>query len=181
MKYLFVCILLGALTLGCSDAVLTQAADEGPDVAMKAPLYGTMDLEYNLAWPGPNVGIPDWAGTITIDGDVHGMVFYNIGTGKPFDEAFIGHVVKFGEIWVIFEGPVVYDAGGTVINEDVLIQGTDAGVTVIPNSTYRMTGVVTEAHGDYADWDGRHVSMIGDIIWYEFGAPHFAPGILRLN
>ncbi len=52
-------------------------------VSDEKPLRGTMDLQFNLAWPGPQEDIPDWVGHITIDGDVYGMVFFNIGTGKP--------------------------------------------------------------------------------------------------
>jgi hypothetical protein len=49
------------------------------------------------------------------------------------------------------------------------------------NSKYHMTGSVEEAHGALSMWDGRKVFMSGIIEWYPFGAPQYAPGILRFH
>lgn len=185
MRVLLTCLLAGVLVLGCSEGVPTQAAEDepAPDIAAKAPLYGTMDLTYNLM--GPSIDVPDWLGTITIDDVDYGMVFFNVGSGKPFDDPFIGSVVKFGEIWVIYEEPVDFDPEtGDYTLGTVLMQGTDTGVTVVPNSTYRMNGVVDEAHGPFAQWEGRRVHMMGDIVWQmtPMGpAPQYAPGVFRIN
>ena len=68
------------------------------------PLYGEMELEFNLGWVlvGPNDTIPDWVGTVTIDGSEYPMAFFNIGLGKPFVEPLEGRVIFFGEIWRIY-------------------------------------------------------------------------------
>ena len=58
-----------------------------PAASARKPLRGTMDLEFNLLWPGPQqTDIPDWVGTITIDGAEYGMAFFAIGSGKAFDD-----------------------------------------------------------------------------------------------
>lgn len=67
-------------------------------VEARKQLVGTMDLQFNLGFPGPQTEIPDWMGHITINDEVYGMVFFNIGTGKSFDIATKGRNVFFGEI-----------------------------------------------------------------------------------
>ncbi len=44
-----------------------------------------------------------------------------------------------------------------------------------------MNGIVEEASGGFAIWLGHTVHMSGYIIWYDFGAPHYAPGTFRIN
>jgi len=83
-----------AFTLALLPVITTQA---------KEPLVGTMDLEYNLLVPGPQDEIPDWVGTITIDGEEYGMLFFAIGSGKAFDDAWVGKVHFFEEIWAIYD------------------------------------------------------------------------------
>jgi hypothetical protein len=135
----------------------------------KKPLIGIMDLEFNLAWSGPSTTIPEWEGTITFDGIVfYDMKFFNIGTGKEGDQD-PGKTLHFGEIWKI------WDDGA------LILQGTDEGVVSLVNSKYRMNGVVEDASGPFAGWEGRNVHMSGIIEWYPFGAPHFAPGVFRIN
>jgi len=45
------------------------------------PLYGEMDLEFNLGWLGPSLTIPEWTGTVTIDGIPYGMAFFSTDSG----------------------------------------------------------------------------------------------------
>jgi hypothetical protein len=141
-----------------------------PVLAME-PLRGTMDLTFNLAWSGPSETIHEWNGSITIGDDVYFMEFFNIGTGKQGDQD-PGMTLHFGEIWKIWEDEE---------RDNLLLNGTDEGVVSLANSEYRMNGVVTVAYGDFVIWEGRNVHMSGIIEWYPFGAPHFAPGIFRIN
>ena len=166
---------------------LLTAAFAAPAEA-KRPLYGEMDLQFNLAWPGPQTEVPDWVGTITIDGDVYGMAFFNTGSGKPFDDN-PSDVVFFEETWVIYdELTFVFD--GFVLDEfepgDVVLSGYDRGIVTIPNSWYHMNGDVRVADGDFIRSLGRNVHMSGDIVWgdgtvYPLGAPQYAPGVFRIN
>lgn len=150
----------------------------------RQPLRGDMDLQFNLGWPGPSETIPDWVGTITIDGAEYGMAFFNTGTGKPFDEQ-PAHNVFFEETWAIYATlDFSFDAAGvleTFEPGDVVLSGYDRGITTVQNSTYRMNGDVRVTDDAFAEWMGRSVHMSGDIVWYDFGAPQYAPGTFRIN
>ena len=154
-------------------------------VNAKKPLIGTMDLQFNLAWPGPNYEIPDWIGTITIDGEEYGMAFFAIGSGKPFVDDPSTSVHFFEEIYVIyFELDFTFNEDGTLgIFEPgaIALWGYDVGITNMINSKYHMTGNVEEANGIFSQWLGRNVFMSGVIEWYPFGAPQYAPGTFRIN
>lgn len=67
--------------------------------------------------------------------------------------------------------------------DDVLLWGYDTGLTNLANSKYHMTGTVEEANGDFSALEGRRVYMSGEILWYPTDppAPHYAPGIIRIN
>ncbi len=152
----------------------------------KTPLVGEMDLQFNLGWPGPQAEVPTWVGTITIDGVVYGMAFFNVGTGKPFVEQPNAESVLFaGEIWAIYDklDLVFNDTGALTTFEPgtILLSGHDTGNVTLANNEYRLNGTVEEARGVFADWIGRQVHMRGDVEFYPFGAPRFAPGTLRLN
>jgi hypothetical protein len=169
--------LLGLITVMTAPGALSAEA--------KAPLYGQMDLQFNLAWPGPSETVPDWVGTITIDGDEYGMAFFNTGTGKPFAEQPAGNVF-FEETWVIYdELTYTFNADGTLGEfepGEVVLSGYDRGITTVVNSKYRMNGDVQVAEGDFAMWMGRSVHMMGDIEWNSsIPAPLYAPGTFRIN
>ncbi len=160
----------------------------------KKPIIGTMSLEYNLGWPGYQAEIPDWVGTITLDTDgdgvseEYGMVFFCIGTGKPFETDVRGNVVFFGEIWAIYDWVTFNFETQDFAHGDVVLLGTDEGTVSLKNSKYRMNGVVTKTNDDCLDLLGRSVHMSGKIKWQNIGtpedpimAPHEAPGTFRIN
>jgi hypothetical protein len=154
-------------------------------VSAKKPLIGTMDLQFNLAWPGPQDVIPDWVGTVIIDDVEYGMVFFAIGTGKPFETDRPGSAFFFGEIYVIyFELEFTFDKDGNLAvfePGEVALWGYDVGLTNLKNSKYHMNGNVEEAFGSFTTWIGSNVHMSGVIEWYPFGAPQFAPGTFHIN
>ncbi len=167
-------------------------------VQAKKPI-GTMDLTYNLAVTGPTDKIPDWVGSIEIDGKDYGMLFFAIGSGKAFDDAFKGNIHFFEEIWAI------YDLGDKIFpdlpNElgwdywlpangpsELVLWGKDKGQTNIQNSKYRMNGDIKGAFGDFEMWMGHNVHMSGQIEWQNLGtpenpiiAPFKAPGTFKIN
>lgn len=153
------------------------------------PLYGAMDLEFNLYWPGPQSEIPDWVGTITFEGDdtEYGMAFFAIGSGKAFDDFLKGQVHFFEEIWIIYDYVILHTVivGEEVIQwleyGEVLLWGYDVGQTNVRNSKYHMNGNVEQAFGTFFVYEGRNVHMNGIIEWYDFGAPHYGPGTFRIN
>ncbi len=172
-----------------------------PQAEATKPLTGSMDLEFNLLWPGAGDTVPDWVGTITIDGKEYGMLFFAIGSGKSFvtDPANLrGRIHFFEEIFAIYD---MGDASFPVIpngeesaweywlpknNPDELVLcGYDRGQTNFVNNDYHMNGYVVGACGCFSEYEGGSAHMSGEIIWYESGpfagAPHYAPGTLRIN
>jgi len=167
-----------------------------PAVLVKAePLRGTMALNFNLAWfsVGPQDNVPDWVGTITIDGKSYGMLFFAIGSGKPFTaDPPGGSVHFFEEIWAI------YDMGGKTFPvlptlegwedwlpkngpDELILWGYDVGITNKINSKYHMNGNVEYAADGWEMYLGHNVHMSGEILWDPTGLPLSAPGTLRIN
>jgi hypothetical protein len=181
-------LLLLVFTLALLPAGLTQA---------KKPLIGTMDLEFNLAWfeVGPQEGVPDWVGTINIDGEQYGMLFFAIGSGKPFTaDPPGGSVHFFEEIWAIYDmGDKVFPEIPTLDGweywlpddtppDELILCGHDVGITNRINSKYHMNGNVEYAAEGWETYLGRNVHMSGEIIWDEItGFPLEAPGTFRIN
>lgn len=163
-------------------AVLVMAL-AAPAQALR-PLRGEMALQFNLAAAGPSEVVPGWVGTIDLDGQVYGMAFFNTGTGKPFAEQPADNVF-FAETWVIYETlDFSFNPDGTLgVFEPgrVLLSGDDRGITNVHNSKYHMNGQVLVAEPPFEQLLGRNVHMSGDIVWYDFGAPHFAPGTFRVG
>lgn len=167
-----------------------------PALAIK-PLYGEMNLEFNLDWfsLGYQTEVPDWVGSIIIGETTYGMLFFAFETGKPFaDPQGNSNRLFFGEIWAIYEmdgdefpeipeaDPDAWAVWLPKNNPKCVMWGYDAGLTNFANSKYRMNGVVTYATGEFAEWEGRKVHMSGFIVWYpDGGPPHYAPGTFRIN
>jgi hypothetical protein len=188
-----------AKRLGVVALVLTftiALVSASPVQAIK-PLKGTMNLEFNLGWPEYQTGIPDWVGTIEINGETYGMLFFAFWTGKPFDNPTKGAAFFFGEIWAIYDmdmdGPSFPEIPNGVPGDwaywlpannpdELVLCGHDEGVTNMANTKYHMTGSVEYAGYPFTKWTGRNVYMSGMIEWYEdIPAPHYAPGNFRIN
>jgi hypothetical protein len=177
-------LLLLVFTLALLPAGFTQA---------KKRLIGAMDLEFNLAWLGPTDNVPDWVGNITINGEQYGMLFFAIGSGKPFTaDPPGGSVHFFEEIWAIYDmdGKTFPDLPTLEGWEDwlpkknpaeLILQGHDVGITNKINTNYHMNGNVEYAAAGWEMYLGRNVYMSGEIIWDPAGFPLSAPGTFRIN
>lgn len=154
-------------------------------VSAKTPLTGTMTLQFNLGWSEPSNDVPIWVGNIVIDGAEYGMAFFNLGTGKPFEEDRPGLASFFGERWAIYHGlDFTFDENGFLtefVPGPTALWGYDAGVVSFANVTYRMNGSVEDASAEFAEWIGRNVHMSGTIEFSDAGAPLYAPGMFRVN
>ncbi|MFW9965060.1 MAG: hypothetical protein ACFFCX_15930 [Candidatus Sifarchaeia archaeon] len=187
LKKLYVALILFALSLTLVTATPVEA---------KKHLIGSMDLEYNVLWPGPQTDIPDWVGTITFEGDSteYGMAFFAFGSGKPFGAKQTGMAFFFAEIWKIYDWVelITYiDDDGNVFQRveygEILMWGYDYGVTNLANSKYHMNGDV-RSDNLYGKYAGRNVHMSGIIEWQVLEtpdgsvvAPYKAPGTFRIN
>ncbi len=175
---------MSAIVLGLAFSLALIAV---VPVQAQKPLIGIMDLQFNLAWPGPQKDVPDWVGTITINDIEYGMAFFCYGSGKPFDTDPPGLTVHFfAEIWTIYESlDFEFDETGCLTAFEpgpIVLNGTDEGITNLINTKYHMTGKVTQAYAPFAIWQDHNVYMRGLIDWYEnIPAPHYAPGIFRIN
>jgi len=185
LKKWSVVLLVVAFALACVAVAPVQA---------KKHVYGDMNLEFNLAWPGYNTEVPDWVGSINIDGNEYGMLYFAFWTGKPFDDPAHGKAFFFGEIWAIYDmdpaefpaipedDPAAWEHWLPVNNPPELVMwGYDEGITNNANTKYHMNGNIEAAFGAFAKYEGRNVHMSGIIIWYDFGAPQYAPGTFRIN
>ena len=178
VKRLRVLAIVVAFTVALVSFVPVEAAK---------PLEGTMNLQFNLGWLGPQDEIPDWVGNITIDGELYDMAFYAIGSGKSFvtdTQNLKGKIHFFEEIWVIGYIDYAFNEEGALayfVVTEILMLGNDKGQTNTQNSKYHMSGSVEEAVGVFDGWAGCRVHMMGEIIWYPFMAPFAAPGALRIN
>lgn len=145
---------------------------------------GTITLDRNLSWPGPQTSTPDWIGFVNINGVQYGMAFFHITTGKPFTNGAKGTAKFFGEIWTIYDtisyqlnnGKLVSWTHGTI-----LLNGTDSGVVTTSNTLYRMNGEINYAIGNFAMYLGYQVHMSGHIVFYPSGAPEAAPGVFQID
>jgi hypothetical protein len=184
-----------ARRLGIYAVTIILTAAIASVVYAKKPLIGTMALEYNTDVPGPQPLIPDWVGTVEIDGEEYGMLFFAIGSGKSFDDFLKGQVHFFEEIWAIYDTD--FDLTSLIPSDDpadwdywlpasspteLVLWGYDEGQTNVRNSKYHMNGNVVGAFGDFAECQGRNVHMNGIIQWDPAtGGPQYAPGIFRIN
>jgi len=50
---------------------------------MASKAVGNVDLSWNDCWQAPSDEVPDWVGTVDMDGTVYDLVFFNIGDGRP--------------------------------------------------------------------------------------------------
>lgn len=174
------------LALNIALVALIFVALTSPAAARK-PLVGDMDLQFNLGWTEPNETIPVWVGTIAIDGEVYGMAFFNTGTGRPFSDQPNDNVAFFEETWTIYDFETFdfsFGPDGTLTSfepGDIVLSGYDRGVVSLANGKYRMNGSVEVAEGEFSEWLDRRVHMSGNVEFYPFGAPRFAPGTFRIN
>ena len=161
-------------TLAVMSVMLLAAATSA---TANEPVRGTMDLEWNPCWTETGDVVPDWVGTITFGEDEYGMAFFNIGTGKAFDETG-GLAGFFEEVYRIYDGLVPL-VGKCFVPDpaDVLLWGYDRGMFNGATAKYHMSGTVVDADADgpFAGFDGRGVHMSGLIV------DDTAPGVLRIG
>ncbi len=134
--------------------------------------------------PAPNLActieywwMPGWKGTIS--GDIEGVIIWSPGA-EPMRYA--GQTSHYGgsfEIWDI--DPFLYPDDAVLL----LAAESPVGSTTVrhgKNSIWRASGTVTEAYGQYADWEGRRVHQNGHFTWdEETGDPEHGMGTLRVN
>ena len=133
--------------------------------------------------PAPNLActieywwMPGWKGTI--EGDIEGVIIYSPGA-EPMRYA--GQTSHYGGSFEIYDFDPVSDPDAVLL----LAAESPVGSTTVrhgKNSIWRTSGTVTEAYGQYADWEGRRVHQNGHFTWdEETGDPEHGMGTLRVN
>ncbi|MGD8486347.1 MAG: hypothetical protein PVH07_06880 [Chloroflexota bacterium] len=164
-----------------TSLLLTAVMMATPAALAQDKVTGEFDLDWNGCWQGPGDEIPDWIGTIDLDGNVYDMLFWNLGDGRPPNNDLAG---AFIEIWAVIDGlEITFDEECVMetFAGDPVIWGHDAGVSDFDAQTYAMTGTIVEAFGDYADLAGQPVAMSGTFTLDADGNPLTAPGILEIG
>jgi hypothetical protein len=113
----------------------------------------------------------------TISGDIEGYVVYPGGAMR-----FAGGTSHYGGTFKIYDkDPKDPDPPAAVL---LMAGDTSTGSTTVrhgKNSNWRTSGTVTEAYGQYADWEGRRVYQAGTFTWADDGAPEAGSGTFRVN
>ena len=169
------------LALGLSLA-LTASLVVTPVAMAQDKVTGAFDLDWNACWEGPTDEVPDWIGTIDLDGDAYDMLFFNLGDGRPPNQELAAPLGPFIEIWAVYDGLDISfdeDCAMEAFEGDLVMWGHDAGVSDSDAQEYEMAGTVVEAFGDHADLAGSDVVMSGSFTLTPDGAPLTAPGVLE--
>lgn len=175
--------MLRKLVLGLS-LVLMAVLAAAPAAMAEDKVTGEFDLAWNACFEAPGDEVPDWIGTIDLDGDAYDMVFFNLGEGRPPNQDLPEGSGAFIEVWAVYDGlEIAYDeeCATETYDGDLVMWGHDAGVSDYDAQQYAMTGMVVEAFGDYADLAGSDVAMSGTFTLTEDGAPLTAPGVLEIG
>jgi hypothetical protein len=141
------------------------------DAAIKpAPsLKCTIECEYvgHLGEVDPEGRLLVWDGLI--HGDIEGRIrWWFVPQGGPPNMPGKEKVLFYEARWEILDG------------EDLLLAGDSAGTTATPaekDGIWRGNGKVTEAYGEFEDWNGRRIYESGAVYWF----PLSGDGIFRIN
>ena len=175
--------MLRKLTLGLSLVLMVVLAG-APAAMAQDKVTGEFELTWNGCFAGPGDEVPDWVGTIDMDGDLYDMVFFNLGDGRPPNHDLAAPLGSFIEIWAVYDGlDIAYDeeCATETYEGDLIMWGHDAGIGDDDAMAYAMTGTVVEAFGDYVGLTGESVAMSGTFTVTDDGAPLTAPGVLEIG
>lgn len=163
--------------------VLMAVLAVAPATMAQDKVTGDVSLTWNDCWAQPGDEVPDWIGTIELDGNAYDMVFFNLGDGRPPNADLAEPLGAFIEIWAVYDGlEIAFDEACAVesYQGDLVMWGHDAGVSDHGASEYAMTGSVVEAIGDYADLAGQPLFMSGTFFENDAGVME-APGVVEIG
>ena len=177
-----------ALAMACTDSALLEPPVEREiDLAVAAKktaptLQNTIDFDLAVIH-----GIPDDAeGRVLvwladISGDINGKVawWFVPPWGPPSPSANVSFYEARWEIW-----ETCTPIKGTELDcSNLLLAGNSSGTTAQArrqekDGIWRGNGVVTEAYGDFAGWNGRRIFEGGNVDW---AFPYSGEGKFRIN
>jgi len=164
--------------------VLMAVLAVAPAAMAENKVQGPMDLAFNACWSGPSEEVPDWIGTIDLDGDVYDAIFYNVGTGWPVGQTPEAPFAAFNEIWAVYDGlELAFDDECAVetLEGDLVLWGHDAGLLNTETAEFEMSGTVMGGSHDFEGLAGDSVHMSGTVLFSDEGAPQSAPGEFSIS
>jgi hypothetical protein len=164
-------------------ALVSMAAIAVAPAAAQEKVTGEFDLLWNGCWEGPTESVPDWIGTIDVDGSAYDMVFFNVGSGAPPDYPIPEGTGMFNEVWAVYDGlEIIFDEECALqaYEGDLVLWGLDHGAADMEAASYQMTGEVMEAVGPFEGLAGKDVYMSGTFFTNDDGVEQ-APGVLEIG
>ena len=160
--------------------VLLAALALAPAALGQDKVTGSLDLKWNPCYGAPpSEEIPDWIGTVEIEGNVYDMLFFNVGTGRPPTDRVEEPELSVHELWAVYDGlELTFDDECALETFDgsAVMWGHDyGGANFAESPDYYMGGTVLEASGEFADLVGRPIEISGIVEFGENG-PEAAPG-----
>jgi hypothetical protein len=111
--------------------------------------------------PGAPCSDVTWFGTVELEGDTYGMALRT--TGEP--GVTLGQSYHYKEYNTVYTGFFEVDeATGFLLDCDpgeVVLHGYSEGSSSMPNAKFHANGVVEEAFGPFAGWEGRRIHDSG--------------------
>lgn len=178
MKQLISALLFAGIALiysGCSEGNPSvpdlNQTEQGIHNFEKLSLTGTLEASFTLTPP------TFWNGTVDFGSDgVYSITFISYDPPRTYSQA-----SPFYEDFYIYELGTDWQ-----IQENVYLQGWDAGVTVFANNPPDTTkfisnGKIVEAYGPLEMWKDRSVHFRGYINWVSVGLPESGLGTIKIN
>jgi hypothetical protein len=146
---------------------------------------GPYELRRNACYDAfPSTEVPDWIGTVELEGRTLDLLFFNVGSGRPPTEPLEEPAFSVNEIWAIYDGlELTFDEDCAVktFEGSALLWGHDYGVADFTESPdYLLGGLVREARGVFADLAGRRIEFRGSVVMGEAG-PESSPGEVAIG
>lgn len=152
-----VALLLAIVVVLSVVAAAPATANGAPDENWHMSIY--------MVPPGAPCSDVTWFGTVELEGDTYGMALRvtEYGPGVTLGQSY--HYKEYNTVYTgFFE---VDEATGFLLDcdpGDTVLHGYSEGSSSIPNAKFRANGVVEEASGPFAGWEGRRIHDGGLLI-----------------
>jgi hypothetical protein len=155
-----------------------------PAAMAQYPVEGEFDLTWNECYgQPPDQEMPNWIGTVDIDGAVYDILFWNVGSGWPPGHAPVEPFAPFNEVWAVYDGlELVFggDCAMETLQGDLVLWGHGAGLLDRDTMEYTATGNVVEAFAGFDGLAENGVSMSGSVEAADDGT-RTSPGTLQIG
>lgn len=171
-------ILLFTLFLSCNEENVLNPTEDVSQISttLEKPLPNLIGTTYcPFTFTPPTY----WNGTVDFGAEgIYALTFISLdGPSRP----------PFAQSSPYEEDFVIYELGTDWTDPaNVFMKGHNEGVVTFANKPpdpvkFHANGVIEEAYGSFADWQGRRMHIKGLVYWVTVGLPERAEGTLRIN